>query len=410
MEKKLKHVFRLLLPLSGEKRELFEEAASYLSKESAKDIKYWLKIGAINIEKEIIGTETLEEEEEYPQILAEKEADPELEDLVEEWNNAIEEKVQEDFFNRFSQKAGQLRELIAPNIVGMEDVKESVLLQLFADERVHILLLGDPGTGKTDVLRAAADLAPKSSFGLGSGTSGAGLTVTVQGDEIIKGLLPRAHNGLSCIDELNLMKSKDRAGLLNAMEKGFVSYDKGNKHLQVDADVKVLASANPEGDQFAGWMVDTLKKQLPFDPALLSRFHLVFLVRKPDVEEFKDITKEIVSGEQKEVSEKEKKFVQDYIEHAQGLHVKFDDKLESLVTDFVEDVKANEDKYLIDVSPRLVVGIMRLAKARARLYLRRKVEKEDVNRVIDLMESSLEIKKPEKGSEEYSEIEEKEKE
>jgi replicative DNA helicase Mcm len=186
------------------------------------------------------------------------------------------------FHDFASQAEEKIFSLIAPNIIGLDEVKKAGLIQLFAKDKVHILLLGDPATGKTDILRSIADLAPISSYGLGSGASKAGLTVAVIGKDIAKGLLPMADNGIACIDELNLLKTADRAGLFNAMEKGFITYDKADSHLKIDARIKVFATANPEGERFVGRTIDVIKKQIPFDPALLSRFHLIFLIRNTE--------------------------------------------------------------------------------------------------------------------------------
>lgn len=203
---------------------------------------------------------------------------------VSDVNNEIKQKVFASKFNEFKKKAfDEIPKHIAPNITGMDAVKKAAAIQLFGVQSLHILLLGDPGTGKTDILRSAADLSPISSFGLGSGTSGAGLVITVKGNEVIKGLLPMADKGICAIDELNLMKKDDFAGMYNAMEKGFVTYDKGGNHYQFDARVKIIATANPKGDKFEGNTTEELRKEIPFDSALLTRFHLVFFIKKPDI-------------------------------------------------------------------------------------------------------------------------------
>ena len=183
-----------------------------------------------------------------------------------------------ELFNRFSGKAFEtLSKCVASNILGLDEVKKAVVLQLFAKDNLHVLLLGNPGVGKTEIVRSVSEFAPVSSFGLGSGTSGAGLGVAMRGKEILKGLLPMANGGLAAIDELNLMKKMDRANLYSAMDKGFVGYDKINGHLKVDAKVSVLASANPVGDKF-NRTIEKIRRQLPFDPALLQRFHLLFFI------------------------------------------------------------------------------------------------------------------------------------
>src|SRR3989344_442334 len=187
-------------------------------------------------------------------------------------NIKIKNKVDHILFSQFAPFAFQkISSLVAPDIHGNDHLKEAATIILFSDESLHLLLLGDPGTGKTDIIRGAAELHPKHSFGLGSGTSGAGLVVSAKGNEIIPGLLPLADGGICAIDELNLMKEESRAGLYNAMEKGFVSYDKGGNHYQFDARARVLATANPKEDKFTGKTVKELKEEIPFDSALLTR-------------------------------------------------------------------------------------------------------------------------------------------
>ncbi|NJL43742.1 MAG: hypothetical protein HC945_00235 [Nitrosarchaeum sp.] len=302
----------------------------------------------------------------------------------------MERTTYERAFQAFSQQApATLKILIAPGIVGMDEIKEAAALQLFAKEPIHILLLGDPGTGKTEILRAIEDLAPVASFGLGSGTSGAGLAVTVKGKEVSKGLLPLADNGICCIDELNLMKHQDMASLYNAMEKGFITYNKGSDKLRFDARVRVLATANPKGDRFVGNTPDTIQKQLPFESALLSRFHLAFIVRKPTSQEFVQITRSIVTRERKAIKKTDAAFLKRYVANAESLDVEFSKAYEPAIVGFIEDIAKDEKDFITDVSPRLVIGIIRLAKACARMRLSATVDKTDIKTALRLLKSSL---------------------
>jgi len=390
MEKTFKDFILQLLPLKKKHRIELALLSAYLTRDQLSDAKYLLKtkkIGlgdsATNISKQLISLQTIKQFHPLTQ-------DRSVQTLITDFNALIREKTYQSSFTAFAPQAKKrFLDYIAPNILGMDDIKYATLLQLFSTERFHLLLLGDPGTGKTDILRSAHALAPISAFGLGSGTSGAGLSVSMQGKEIQKGLLLLAHKGLCCIDELNLMKKVDRAALYSAMEKGVVTYDKATKHKSFQAQVRILATANPVGDRFVGQSLSIIKQQIPFDSALLSRFHLVYIVRKPGVKELVSITRKIITTSPSRLKEADVAFLKAYIEHAQSLAVTFDKSYESLITNFIERIKTHEHLYLVEIGPRLVHGIIRLSQARARLFLRTTTTQEDVAEALDLVQQSL---------------------
>lgn len=373
-------------PLVGKEKNYVDQIEKMLPHKDAKDVAKYKKQFKIAFTEAKLGT-TIAMNPPFAQIVAK---DKELTQFAEETNKKIRDTVQKRLFESFSKEAWEmLPTILAPNIIGMDEVKQAAALQLFATEPVHILLLGDPGTGKTDILRSAAQLSPHSAFGLGSGTSGVGLVATVKGKEVMKGLLSQADGGLCAIDELNLMKDESRAGLYNAMEKGFVTYSKGGIHLRFDARVNVIATANPRGDKFIGDDLKGIKKQLPFDSALLTRFHLVFIIRKHDLQQFSDISRKLVRNEKKTVAEADNVFAREYVTFAKGLKVSFPRDLEDEIVSFAEKLKSNEKHYLVEISPRIVVGLMNLAKASARMELRTSVTKQDLQRVEKLVENSL---------------------
>lgn len=312
--------------------------------------------------------------------------DVEISTYIKKLNSALERHLKKKVFS--SVDPAKFLDFFAPQLVGFAEIKKAALMQLFAKEKVHLLLLGDPGTGKTEILRTSQELAPIASFGLGSGTTGAGLTVTVHGKEVSKGLLPLADKGICCIDELNLLKKEDLGSLYNAMEKGFVTYSKGGRHLHFDARVRVLATANPKGDTFAD-TPQKVKQQLPFEQALLSRFHLIFFIKKPSKETFMTITKHIMENKKTKVAEDDAAFIKDYVMFADGVDVDFPLSLESKITSFVDQIKDDENKFLIRISPRLVVGLINLCKAHARMYLRSAVTAQDIDAVLDIVHKSL---------------------
>jgi replicative DNA helicase Mcm len=131
---------------------------------------------------------------------------------------------------------------------------------------------------------------------------------------------------------------------------------------------------------------------MPFDPALLTRFHLVFLIRKPNLKEFVEITKKIINKSEHKQNPEDLEFIKSYIAHSLNSKVTLDRKYENIIVKLIEKIKRSEDLYLIEVSPRIVLGIIRLAKASARMQLRDKVNDEDINLVKEILEKSLEVK------------------
>ena len=381
-------------PLSKKESGYISELNKYLEPKDLKRIKNLLKNKEIGVSFSSLGiSEQIGDDISFPQLNLALE-DNELQLLIEKINKDVEEKLKRKAFRSFSENARKtIKEFIAPNIFGLELAKEAAALQLFAAEPFHILLLGDPGTGKTDILRSVSNLHPITSFGLGSGASKAGLSAAVKGNEILKGLLPMANEGICCIDELNLMKRTDYAALYSAMEKGFITYDKANKHFKLDAKVRVVATSNPKGDRFVGNIISILKQQIPFDSALLTRFHLVFLIRKPGLERFAKITKKIVQNDKMKVSIKDMEFIKDYVEFAEQVDVDFPKEFEKQVVNFSTELKKDEKKYLVEISPRMVIGLIRIAKAAARMELRKTVKKEDIDKAEEIIKFGLQIKR-----------------
>lgn len=383
-------LFSMARPLSKSQKANLSMIKDALDKEDLATLVKLIKTKKVMIDFYTLNIKGLRDNF-YPKlILMTKEAD--VKKFCDGIKIIINNKNRIDQYKRFSKIASNvIPKFISPNIYNLNEIKQAVMLMIASKEPIHILLLGDPGTGKTEILRSAVDLSKIGQYGLGSGTSGVGLSVTYKGDEMIKGLLPLADGGVCAIDELNLMKDEDRASLYNAMEKGFIVYNKGRKHINIPANVKIIATANPKKDKFISDSPIAIKAQLPFESALLSRFHLVFIIRKHSINDFKEISKRIIENTSSKNNNEILGFIKDYLDYAADQNVELPKNVEKLIVDFIADIKEHEKNYIIDVTPRLVIGIVRLVKAKARIALRKQAEIDDFQFVRNIFETSLNL-------------------
>lgn len=191
---------------------------------------------------------------------------------------------------------------LCPSIYGHEMVKAGLVLGLFGGTQrylndknripvrgnPHILVVGDPGLGKSQMLQAVSNVAPRGVYVCGNATSTSGLTVTLSkegssGDYSLEaGALVLGDQGCCCIDEFDKMGSQHQA-LLEAMEQQSISIAKAGVVCSLPARTSILAAANPVGGHYN--KAKTVSENLKMGSALLSRFDLVFiLLDKPDEE------------------------------------------------------------------------------------------------------------------------------
>jgi DNA helicase MCM8 len=150
---------------------------------------------------------------------------------------------------------------LCPGIFGQELVKAGLLLALLGGTKkqaevavrndIHTLVVGDPGLGKSQLLKAVAAVAPRSVY-VGSNTTKSGLTATVTKDGLEAGALVLADQGVCCIDEFDKLNCDHRA-LLEAMEQQQVSIAKSGIVASLSARCSVIAAANPIGGHYDRW-------------------------------------------------------------------------------------------------------------------------------------------------------------
>ena len=322
---------------------------------------------------------------------------------------------------------------IAPGIYGHDIVKEAIMLQMFGGVKkkagkqdlrgnIHVLLVGDPSTGKSQLLRYASEIAPKSIYVAGKSASGAGLTVSAVKDDfgeggwtLKAGAVVLASGGIAMIDEFDKMDSEDRSSLHEAMAQSTVSVSKAGLYAKFRADTSILAAANPKFNRFDKFKNPIEQIDLPF--SLLSRFDLYFIIRdslnrKLDLEmgnkimevheaaeklaqadSSKSISKEELESIQEKVLPKIdavlfKKYVAFARQNVKPILTK--ETSEKILNYYIElrDIGRAQESY--SATPRQLEGLIRLAEASARIKLKPKIDVDDAIRAIRIFKASLE--------------------
>ncbi|MCH8067567.1 MAG: minichromosome maintenance protein MCM [Nanoarchaeota archaeon] len=302
----------------------------------------------------------------------------------------------------------------APSIYGYDRVKEALIFQLVGGVRkvrkdtvvsrgdTHILLVGDPGSGKSAMLKRISTLAPKGRYVAGRGVSGAGLTAAVVRDEFLKGwsleagALVLASNGICCIDELDKMSPEDRDAMHEALEQQTISISKANIQATLISRTSVLAAANPKFGRFDPYGI--IAEQIDLPPALINRFDLIFIIKDiPDETKDEKMASHILKLHQTpDFYEPEipTEFLRKYIAYAkQKITPVITDEALQEIKDFYLKMRASggtdEGIKAIPISARQLEGLVRLTEASARLRLSNKATEKDARRAIDLVEYCL---------------------
>jgi len=213
----------------------------------------------------------------------------------------------EESFRRLAAQPGvydTISKSIAPSIFGSDDIKKSIACLLFGGSRkrlpdgltrrgdINVLLLGDPGTAKSQLLKFVERVSPVSVYTSGKGSSAAGLTASVIRDAQTRnfvvegGAMVLADGGVVCIDEFDKMREDDRVAIHEAMEQQTISIAKAGITTTLNSRCSVLAAAN---SVFGRWDDSKAEENIDFMPTILSRFDTIFIV-KDEHDEVRDQT------------------------------------------------------------------------------------------------------------------------
>jgi len=300
---------------------------------------------------------------------------------------------------------------IAPSIYGYEDIKEAILYLLVGGVRktlpdgvvirgeVNVLLVGDPGIAKSQMLQYAARVAPRGIYTSGRGSTAAGLTAAVlrekSGGMVLEaGALVLADKGICSIDEVEKMREEDRVAIHEALEQNTVSVAKGGIVATLNARTSVLAAANPALGRYDPYQ--TISQNITLPITLLSRFDLIFIMRDmPEPERDSKVSEHILmlhkersTGESPPIPPD---LLKKYISYAKRVNPAMSEEAMKELKDFYLKMRAaSGPDAAISITPRQLEALIRLAEARARVGLRDTISVEDARQVIRLMTVCLE--------------------
>ncbi|KAJ2244145.1 MCM DNA helicase complex subunit, partial [Coemansia sp. RSA 475] len=299
---------------------------------------------------------------------------------------------------------------IAPSIYGHEQIKTALALALFGGVAkdiggklrtrgdINVLLLGDPGTAKSQFLKYIEGTAHRAVFTTGQGASAVGLTASVRKDPVTRewtlegGALVLADRGVCMIDEFDKMNDADRTSIHEAMEQQSISISKAGIVTTLQARCSVLAAANPIGGRYRPAL--TFSQNVELTEPILSRFDVLCVVRD-EVDPVRDEmlgrfvvqshtqSHPLFSGSTEQVVDQDiipQDLLRKYIMYAREnvqprMSERYSDKVAHLYAELRRESLATGS---VPITVRHIESMVRLAEAHARMHLRDYVRNDDV--------------------------------
>lgn len=305
---------------------------------------------------------------------------------------------------------------LAPEIYGHFSVKRACLLALFGGQRkghvdteksthkirgdINVLLMGDPGTAKSQILRSVSRIAPRAVLATGHGVSSVGLTASVRKDMnnewvLEGGALVLADNGVVLIDEFDKMQENDRSAIHEAMEQQSISISKAGIIATLNARCAVIAAANPRKGRYNSAM--SLNANVNLSEPILSRFDILCIVRditdqSEDERIASFIIDKITENDNSEKTHKKKaaqiKTIDDdlfkkYLMFSKRISPKINEIDKDKISRLYADLR-KEGEGSMPITARHIESIVRISEAFARIKCNYTVTSDDIDLAIKI--------------------------
>jgi len=338
-----------------------------------------------------------------------------IEEIFEEINITKEEEKEILEVSKDPRIYQRLVSSVAPSIYGHEDIKAALILQLMGGVQkvhkdgtkrrgdMHVLLIGDPGVAKSQLLQFISKIAPKARLVSGKGASSAGLTATVVKDEFMRGwaleagAFVLANGGFAIIDEMDKINHEDTSALHQALEQQIITIAKANIQATLKAQTTLLAAANPKLGRFDPYL--PIASQINMPSTLINRFDLIFPIRDIPSREFDTrVATHVLMLQQKPEDIKTEfspEFLKKYISYARQ---KIKPALTKEAVDEIKEFYVNlrnlpslseQELKPIPISARQLEALVRLSEGSARVRLSKKVTKKDAQMAIETLKRCL---------------------
>ncbi|KAB5573292.1 hypothetical protein DKX38_000486 [Salix brachista] len=355
-------------------------------------------------------------------------------DLFSAYKLTQEDKEEIDKLSKDPRIGERIIKSIAPSIYGHEDIKTALTLAIFGGQEknvegkhrlrgdINVLLLGDPGTAKSQFLKYVEKTGQRAVYTTGKGASAVGLTAAVHKDPVTRewtlegGALVLADKGICLIDEFDKMNDQDRVSIHEAMEQQSISISKAGIVTSLQARCSVIAAANPVGGRYDS--SKTFSQNVELTDPIVSRFDILCVVKDVvdpvadellaefvvdshfksqakganiDDRSYSESQEDQASARPVDSEVLSQNLLKKYITYAKlNIFPRFHDSdMEKLTQVYAELRRESSHGQGVPIAVRHIESMIRMSEAHARMHLRQHVTEEDVDMAISVLLNSF---------------------